>query len=349
MRIPFGMTAFVALVALGAGAAAVRYRDLVRTASKEAPASPGSREPGFAKVFSVQRFTRGNLHTHTTRSDGDATPKEVVEWYQAHGYGFVALTDHNVLSGRGDGDGSESITVLPSEEITMWARGLPVHVNGLCLEAVIPGGTFPTPADALSHAIGAIILEGGVALVNHPNFDWALRPADVISAAKDGAGLLEIASGHPYVHSLGDAAHPSHEQLWDSVLTAGYDVMGVAVDDMHHLVTDQDPEAFPGVAWVQLFGGDLRPEAVCDALRRGELYASTGPALRSIDVRGRIYAVDPADPDAVVAFIGSGGRVLATAAERPARYVLVGDEGYVRARIETPRGTAWTPAVRVLR
>jgi predicted metal-dependent phosphoesterase TrpH len=40
------------------------------------------------------RFYRGNLHTHSTRSDGALPPEAVVEAYQRQGYDFIALTDH---------------------------------------------------------------------------------------------------------------------------------------------------------------------------------------------------------------------------------------------------------------
>ncbi len=38
---------------------------------------------------------KGNLHTHTTESDGDAHPEDVVEWYKQHEYDFLVLSDHN--------------------------------------------------------------------------------------------------------------------------------------------------------------------------------------------------------------------------------------------------------------
>ena len=44
------------------------------------------------------RWWKGNLHTHTFWSDGDDFPEMVAEWYRAHGYHFLALTDHNVLA-----------------------------------------------------------------------------------------------------------------------------------------------------------------------------------------------------------------------------------------------------------
>ena len=40
---------------------------------------------------------KGNLHTHTLWSDGDAYPEMVVDWYREHGYHFLAISDHNIL------------------------------------------------------------------------------------------------------------------------------------------------------------------------------------------------------------------------------------------------------------
>ena len=40
------------------------------------------------------RFFRGNIHTHSTRSDGRLPPSQVVAAYRDHGYDFLAITDH---------------------------------------------------------------------------------------------------------------------------------------------------------------------------------------------------------------------------------------------------------------
>ena len=38
---------------------------------------------------------RGNLHAHTTFSDGVRSPAELVEEYESRGYDFLAITDHD--------------------------------------------------------------------------------------------------------------------------------------------------------------------------------------------------------------------------------------------------------------
>src|SRR5688572_9876599 len=49
------------------------------------------RPPAFA---SSGRSFRGNLHTHSDRSDGMASPAQVLAEYRAAGYDFLVLTDH---------------------------------------------------------------------------------------------------------------------------------------------------------------------------------------------------------------------------------------------------------------
>ena len=47
------------------------------------------------KLFDPDKpFFKGNLHTHTTNSDGRMSPEEVTRRYQEAGYDFLALTDH---------------------------------------------------------------------------------------------------------------------------------------------------------------------------------------------------------------------------------------------------------------
>ncbi|HQU53048.1 MAG TPA: histidinol-phosphatase, partial [Saprospiraceae bacterium] len=41
---------------------------------------------------------KGNLHTHSYWSDGDDYPEMIMDWYQSHGYQFVALSEHNIIA-----------------------------------------------------------------------------------------------------------------------------------------------------------------------------------------------------------------------------------------------------------
>jgi len=57
-----------------------------------------ARSDDVVPADATPRWWKGNLHTHTLWSDGDDFPEMVAEWYRTHGYHFLALSDHNVLS-----------------------------------------------------------------------------------------------------------------------------------------------------------------------------------------------------------------------------------------------------------
>jgi hypothetical protein len=315
------------------------------------PASSGQSTASarFVDRLDVSSFQKGNLHAHSLASDGDTDPFTVVSWYAAHGYAFVALTDHNVYF-----DASmfrpTRIVVIPGEEVTMRAARGPVHVNALCADGEIGGHLGVTVFGSLDWAARQIRDKHGVVLINHPNDHWMVSATDL--AAVGGPALLEIYSGRRASHTAGDADHPSHEELWDTMLSAGAAYTGVAVDDAHHFEKGRRRRVDGGLGWVQVFASEARQDLICDALRAGRLYASSGPELDRLVVDGDTMSVWPSDSNATVEFIGQGGQVLADSQvpwPAAARYRLRGDEDYVRARITIDGRRAWTNAYRVKR
>ena len=41
-----------------------------------------------------RRWYKGNLHAHTTVTDGKMSPEDCIKLYQSKGYDFLAITDH---------------------------------------------------------------------------------------------------------------------------------------------------------------------------------------------------------------------------------------------------------------
>jgi hypothetical protein len=317
---------------------------------REAPPIVSKPAARFETTFDVDRFSKGNVHAHTNQSDGDSAPEDVIEWYRSHGYAFAAITDHNRLTEARTYAylETDSFRLISGEELSMYVENRQVHVNALCTKDKIGGGTFRSSAEALAWATTRIAAQRGVAIVNHPNFDRAITADDLFAAGP--ASGLEIMSGHPYVYSLGVDDRPPHEALWDHALTAGARLMGVAVDDVHHLRTAANPAAYAGRAWVQVFGDQNDPGALCEALHRGLYYSSNGASIARIAVTASSYSVWPGDGGARVQFIGRGGRVLEESGPLPAAgaasHRLAAGDGYVRAKVVSADGAfAWSPAV----
>ena len=82
----------------------------------------------------LQKFPalKGALHAHTTCSEGDLTPLELLEIYRNLGFDFVALTDHDFLMSphayQRVPDVFENLLVFKGVERTIFARGY-FHVS----------------------------------------------------------------------------------------------------------------------------------------------------------------------------------------------------------------------------
>jgi hypothetical protein len=294
------------------------------------------------------RWYKGNTHTHTTNSDGDAPPAHVVGWYAEHGYDFLSLSDHNVLTGPVEvPERLSDVLLIPGEEVTM---ALDVHVNVLGLSRVIPPPQPPPerrPADQrrwlLEQAHSAAAAQGALAHVNHPNYQWALD-RDSLAAIAD-LRFFEVFNGHPLVHNTGDAAHLGTEALWDHLLGLGRRVYGLASDDAHHYRTYSPLYANPGRGWIRVAASDLSPAALFEALEAGRFYASTGVELGDLALRGpEVWLCIQAQPGQryTIEFVGPGGQVVQAEEGVEARYRLGADQPYVRARITSSSGQqAW--------
>ena len=82
---------------------------------------------------------KANLHTHSTLSDGEFPPQEVIRLYREHGYSVLAFTDHrktNPVSGY-DGGG---LTLLSGIELhPNGPRGIRWHLLALGVPESFPG------------------------------------------------------------------------------------------------------------------------------------------------------------------------------------------------------------------
>lgn len=315
----------------------------------------------------TRRWYKGNLHAHTINSDGDSSPSDVMAWYKLHGYQFLAITDHNTFTDPAliDTNPNDSMLLIGAEEVT---NAKVVHVNGIGINRAIPVQDGATATRLLQASIDAIRAQGGLPLINHPNFAWAFSAQDMLPLK--GVALLEIASGHPMVNHAGDGHTPSTEHMWDQLLTAGMRIFAVAVDDVHYFREEFSIErANPGRGWVVVRASALTRDGILTALSAGDFYASTGVVLADVrtDSKSLVVEIQPTfvsveasaarsgltitgTPSIAkryrIVFVGRDGRVLASSSGASAKYDFVGDEGYVRARIEDSGGLrAWTQPV----
>lgn len=280
---------------------------------------------------------RGNTHTHTSESDGDTAPREVAQWYAAHGYHFLVITDHDRVTTLEN----PPLLLIPGEEITAFLPKKPAHVNAMGLDEAIPPQKGATVAETLQKNLTAAREAGAIATINHPNFGWSFGSAEMLET--EGATLLEIASGHPFVNMYGP---PSVEQMWDDLLTAGRRIFGVATDDSHYFKVLGEPfGSHPGKGWIVVRAAKLDTKSLLDAIVRGDFYASTGVSLVDYTVEGDTLTVSIEARNGAryrTEYIGPHGKVLFTSTDVRSTFSLPAGVAYVRARVTDSNGrVAW--------
>jgi predicted metal-dependent phosphoesterase TrpH len=296
------------------------------------------------------QWFKGNTHTHTTNSDGDTPPEAVARWYKGHGYRFLVLSDHNVFTDPATLASLMDSTFLlvPGEEVTTSYQAASVHVNALDITRLIPAPKGASLVETVQNTIDAIRAERAIPHINHPNFRWSLDTAVLWRVKHDR--LLEIFNGHPTVHNDGGGDALGMEDAWDALLTRGKRLYGIAVDDAHHFQGEFAPgRANPGRGWVVVQATALNSRTLVDALEAGHFYASNGPVLDNITATDSSLAIRIArqgDFKYTTQFVGENGRILAVDKSLTPRYVLRGDERYVRARVIDSGGqVAWVQPV----
>jgi hypothetical protein len=234
------------------------------------------------------RFYKGNIHTHSTRSDGTLRPAEVVAAYRERGYDFLALTDHFLASydfpivDTREWRADNFTTILGAElHGPVIESGDPWHVVavGLPLDFAqpAPGETGPAIA-ARAAAAGAFV---GMA---HPAW-YALSLDDALTLT--AAHAVEVYNTTCQVlNDRGDSWH-----LTDVLLGRGKRLFAYAADDAHFR---EEPDAFGG--WVQVRADRLDPDALLAALKAGHFYSSQGPEIHDIRIEdGQLHlACSPA-------------------------------------------------------
>jgi hypothetical protein len=110
---------------------------------------------------------------------------------------------------------------------------------------------------------------------------------------------------------------------WDRLLSAGRQVWGYAHDDSHR------PSDI-GRGWNVVQALDRSVEGICEALRHGRFYASTGVEITRIEVAGNTISVTAPNAQRI-RFLGGWGRELDYVDAGQAAYTATGQEdGYVR-------------------
>lgn len=287
------------------------------------------------------QFYKGNLHTHSTRSDGGLPPEDVCAFYRRMGYDFLSITDHFMqrfgwpITDTRPFEWPDFVT-LPGAELhagqTSVGEIWHILANGLPFDFAPPAPDESAPALA-QRALAA----GAFVTCAHPSW-YALSEADVLALGPVHA--IETMNGI-------SADHNDRIDSWaifEALLAQGHRYTALTTDDAHFNVHDDRCRA-----WTWVKSEALTPDAILAALKGGHYYSSSGPQIFSVEFSAKSVYIR-CSPVESLFVTGKGakssylhGRGLIEGELPRAR---LGDSPYCRITVRDAHGgRAWTNAV----
>lgn len=235
-----------------------------------------------------RRWFKGNLHMHTTESDGALTPAEAAVLYAENGYDFIARTDHWKV---GPADEFDSLLCLTGCEYNIGARpseGV-YHIVGVGMEAD-PRLRRGTPENPLTgqEIVETIHRFGGIAVIAHPA--WSLNtPEQILAIHRETP--FDMTEIYNSTSDMPRNCRPYSGLITDMLASAGTFLPLGAADDSHLYAPWDRCRSF---IWVQ--AESCTREAILGAIRAGRFYASQGPRLEVRFKDGKILVdCDPVE------------------------------------------------------
>ncbi len=209
---------------------------------------------------------KGELHCHSTESDGRFPVATVVQAAQDLGLDFLSLTDHFTISQwrKLAPLVNDRLAIIRACEITSHQGHANLHGIREWVDVYVDreGNSMDKAADRV-HA------QGGLFCINHAysgslawqafDFDWSK------------ADMIEV------YHNLEGSNNAFHAPLWDRQLARGHHVVGVAGVDSHRIY-DGTHRLGDLVTWV--YARELSEKGIIEGLRKGNVYLSRGPEMR---------------------------------------------------------------------
>jgi hypothetical protein len=241
------------------------------------------------------RFWRGNLHTHSTLSDGERGLDDTVLAYKNVGYDFIAMTEHFIghfdwpIADTRHLRGNDFTTILGAElHAPLTSVGEYWHILSVGLPPDFPpAGQDETGPELARRAMDA----GAFVAIAHPA--WSQLTIED-GRALNFAHAVEIYNhGCAIENDRGDGFY-----LLDQLLNEGNRLSACATDDAHF----KTPDHFGG--WVHVKAESLDPDELTAALKAGAYYASQGPLIHDIRLDGKMIEIETSPVDNITVVCG---------------------------------------------
>lgn len=305
-------------------------------------------------AFRKSPIYRGNIHCHSTVSDGALPPQELVRRYKEHGWSFLALSEHNTWSDYGSSLDSKDFITIPAMELSvLWYKEEegPALVKAHHIQLLADHGQGPykhletidfpklhgPDADFVGLVQAVIDAHKGMVIgINHPSWSRVLD-SDLLPLS--GFDFLEVYNNESETWSSNGLDCASFVKLLDN----GHEAYAVAADDNHNMGFE---DSFGG--WIQVDADGLDSASILTAIKEGRFHSSTGPMIHNWGIRDGHAFIHTSPVHKISLHTGPGVGTCSTMfgdGLEQASFGIPMDAKYIRFEAEDGNGgRAWTNA-----
>ena len=227
------------------------------------------------------KMLKGGLHCHTTRSDGEGDPAEVIRLHKEKGYDFLALTDHRIYNYKNYAEDVD-MTIIPGMEFdNTFVRengfrtfhqvfiGPDDETNGYSQDERLPSGDAKNQEEFQKY-LDEAHKKNNLTIYCHPQ--WSSTPTRYFDELKGNFAFEIWNSGC----AIEDDMDTDNGMYWDELLGRGNKLFAVATDDGHEMYHHCK-------GWVMV-NAQNNVKSILEALKTGAFYSSCGPVIKDFYV-----------------------------------------------------------------
>lgn len=235
-------------------------------------------ENALANPFSLRDedgyiWLKGNLHSHTTNSDGKAEPQERLDGYVGQGYDFLCLSDHHKITRIDTVQAPDDFVLIQGAELhpDNPFGGQRHHFVCLNLSEDIDAEHMPP-----QHVIDEVRRQGGSVWLAHPH--WSS-----VNILRDTLPLTGLSGIEVFNTTCRCAGRGESSVHWDDWMDLANRIYPALANDDSHAKEETQRDTYQGWTWVRV--KERTVEGIVAALVEGASYGSTGPEIRDIQIR----------------------------------------------------------------
>jgi hypothetical protein len=221
-------------------------------------------------------WLKGNLHSHTTNSDGQVEPQVRVDGYVGQDYDYLCISDHHRITRIDSVSAPDDFVLIQGVELHPHNPfgGQRHHFVCLNLEEDIDADRM-----APQHVIDQVRAQGGQVWLAHPHWSSVNIMRDVLPLT----GFSGIEVFNTVCQCMGRGESSVHWDDWMEQEQRLYPML--SNDDLHSDPADPNSGRFDYYrGWTNVRVRERTPDAILAALASGASYGSTGPEIHNISI-----------------------------------------------------------------